>query len=52
MDGRPELPLTIGSPGLLLYLPYIYITCTGGEAMLTIAGHKACQCVMRVEVVG
>jgi hypothetical protein len=23
--GRPGLPLTIGSPGLPLYLPYIYI---------------------------
>jgi hypothetical protein len=23
--GRPGLPLTIGSSGLLLYLPYIYI---------------------------
>jgi hypothetical protein len=25
MSGRPRLPLTIGSPGLPLYLPYIYI---------------------------
>jgi hypothetical protein len=25
MDDRPELPLTIGSPGLPLYLQYIYI---------------------------
>jgi hypothetical protein len=24
-DDRPGLPLTIGSPGLPLYLPYIYI---------------------------
>jgi hypothetical protein len=24
--GRPELPLTIGSSGLPLYLPYIYIS--------------------------
>jgi hypothetical protein len=24
-DDRPELPLTIGSPWLPLYLPYIYI---------------------------
>jgi hypothetical protein len=23
--GRPGLPLTRGSPGLLIYLPYIYI---------------------------